>query len=532
MFTLGGPASLAVQPYPKSGEPQTSTLSVWADNPSEDLENGSFNGYYTVTFDLSGLKDVVDVEFGETGSANCEVRENVAVCEDFGVWPGRNSVADLELTAAPDSANGDSGTMKVTAEAEGATFTSYSTEISVGGPDLVVERLPDMQDLKPGDEYAAPIAFANNGTQSADGVLLSLRVTHGLAFSDRYGNCEYSEGEGPGSAPASLALCRFEGTFEPGSVHALEEPFGFEATDRALIDIATYRVDADGPGARTALQGEASWTRGSGPELKLKERAGLRAADLDPWNNFGEMTVRTENTADFAMYGDSVDGAEGETVKAEVGFKNNGPAWVAALRSGEPIATVDVRVPEGATVTGKPEACRGVTADGGYLEKQLGAPRYFCRTTMIVMEDETFALPFELRIDKVVADATGEVAFPTEGPWSTPMTFDPQKENNSARLVLNGTGEEATSGGSDSAGTGNEGDDDTSGGTDAQAAGGQAGGAGTGDGDGDAAGGLALTGAGGVLLGVGAAVVALAVGGALYLSSRRRSAVTEDAAAA
>ncbi|MEK8144560.1 hypothetical protein NKH18_31290 [Streptomyces sp. M10(2022)] len=143
--------------------------------------------------------------------------------------------------------------------------------------------------------------------------------------------------------------------------------------------------------------------QGNGPELTLR-KAGPAAlgADPEPGDNQREADFRTENTADFTATGAEARGAVGETVTATVGFRNEGPAWIGNIRSGEPVAVLDLTVPEGAEVTGKPDSCQGVTAGGEYREKQLGAPRYVCETSMTVRDGARTGLPFDLKITELV----------------------------------------------------------------------------------------------------------------------------------
>ncbi|MER5279703.1 peptidase [Streptomyces sp. NPDC002809] len=536
-FTLGGPAETALHPYPATGAPQKATLGFTVDNPSVDEENGTFADEYTVRFDLSGIAGVADVSFSKEGSADCRTTGTTAVCTDWGIFPGLSTFADLELTAAKGSEDGDAGTIEVTAEAQGITFRSFSAHVGIGGPDLSMKRLPFKTKLKPGDSQPVPVTFTNNGTRAAEGVLLTLRHTRGMAFTERYRNCEYSEAElGMGSPGAwTTALCSFDGSYEPGATYTLAEPPSIKATTRAFYDSFVYGITEDGSAARTAERAGARYSSGEGAALTLREAPTTRSADLEPGDNQQDVDFRTTNSADFAAYGARAGGAAGDSVDVTVGFRNRGPAWIGYIRSGEDVATVDVTVPEGATVVGKPSSCRGVTADGAYRENQKAAPRYFCSTPMSVREDADFALPFKLKIDKVVAGASGKVLVRNTHLAAPALPFDPKPANNTASLVLNGKG--PGSGGSSGAATGGgapgqggpaaTGGSSGSGGT-AGGSGGPAGSSstgtttGSGSGSGGATGGaLASTGSTSLMTG-GAALVALAAGGVLCTVSRRR----------
>jgi hypothetical protein len=145
-----------------------------------------------------------------------------------------------------------------------------------------------------------------------------------------------------------------------------------------------------------------------------------------------------DNTADINVKGSEVSGAVGDQVTATVTVKNRGPAWVASLGAGSSVVLVDVRVPQGTTVVGKPDRCSAVTPDGQWPESQLGAPRYLCRTPIYLWEKDRVDFPFELRIDQVVEGVRGAVSTVEDNP-DVPLTaFDPDLDNNSAAIVVNG----------------------------------------------------------------------------------------------
>ncbi|NUK86988.1 peptidase [Streptomyces lunaelactis] len=528
-FTLSGPAEVGLRPYPASGAPKKSTVDVTVNNPSQDEERGRFEGEYTVSFDFSGLAGIADVRFGETGGSDCTITGTTGICTDYGIRPGLNGVAELEVSAAKGSKLGATGDIKVTGTAEGATFTSHVTKVTVGGPDLVMKRLPLKADLTPGEVQPAPLSFANTGTSAADGILLTVIYSRGMELTQRYSNCEYSEGGEPFVGSWTTALCTFEGSYEAGAVYELDKPLGIRATERAYFDSFIYRVNEDSPQERTAQRGGRTYTPGSGPALTVtKKPVSARSADLDPSDNQQEFDFRTKNTADFVAYGAERIGAVGETVDALIGFRNSGPAWIGYIRSGESVATVDFRVPEGAKVTKKPAGCQALTTGGRPSGLELGAPRYSCDTRASVLDGADFALPFELKIEKAVANATGTVTVRNVQGTDPVLPFDPKTANNTAKFVLNPTdsGSDAggTSGGEDpTGGTEPPVDDEeqTTGGTSEgpATAGGSTGGSSGGD---SAQGGLAATGSG-ALLTAAAAAAALAAGGTLYLAARRRT---------
>ncbi|MCX4711103.1 peptidase [Streptomyces fimicarius] len=537
-LVLGGPAETALYPYPESGAPPQSTVGFTVNNPGGDEEDDEYETEFTVTFDLSGIAGVADTEVKDT--SDCTITGTKAVCKDYGIWAGLRGIDDLLLSAAEGSEMGDSGTITVTGQSKGATFTPFTTKVTIGGPDLIMEQLPFKEQTNPGDKQQAPITFTNRGTRAADGVLLNLVYSRGLDIPERYSNCEYTEDD-----PASrgigwtTALCSVEGSFEVGETYTLATPLTIEATDRAYYDMFVYGIHEDSAAQRTAQRAGAPFERGSGSVLKAvptkakKSAPAARGGDLDPWDNQHEADFRTKNTADFVAYGDKVAGAEGSTVKAEIGFRNEGPAWIGYIRSDEAVATLDFTVPQGATVTAKPDLCRAVTADGGYLEDQKSpAPRYTCTTTPIVKDDGGLDLPFELRIDKGMVGAAGAVT--VRSPWlqDPKLPFDPKPANNTAYLILNGEGDGSDSGGATAGGDGGSGEPSTPptsapdpaespSGTSGPSASTTSGGGAAGT-TGGSGGGLASTGSV-ALIASGTAAAALAAGLLLFTAARRRS---------
>ncbi|MFD4174070.1 peptidase [Streptomyces anulatus] len=536
VFTFGGPAETALHPYPESGKPKSSTVGISLNNPSEDEENGGFGGDFTLTFDLSGVAGVADVKFDGEGNPDCEVTGTKAVCEDWGIWPGLQSAVDLGVTAADGSENGDTGTITVTGQADGATFTPFTTRLTVGGPDLVMERLPFRTELTPGEKQQAPITFANRGTRDADGVLLTLRYSRGLDIPQRYANCEYTvDDPDQPDFGSTTALCSVEGAFEAGATYTLATPLTLEATERAYYDTFLYRIQENSAAQRASQRAGALFERGTGGVLKavpVTKGAAARSTDLNPYDNQQDADFRTENTADFVAYGDQVAGPEGATVKADIGFRNEGPAWIGHIRSGEDVATVDFTVPQGASVTAKPERCRAVTADGKYREDQTSpAPRYVCNTSMTVRDGSGLDLPFELRVDKAMVGASGAVTVRNTWLQNPKLPFDPKPANNTAYLVLNGEGGSG-SGGTTGGGDGGSGEpstpptsapdpekspSDAPGSSASTTSGGSSGTTG------GSGGGLASTGSI-ALIASGTAAAALAAGLVLFTAARRRAA--------
>ncbi|MFC9174762.1 MULTISPECIES: peptidase [Streptomyces] len=435
VYALGGPAETALHPYAEGGgEPKRSTAGITVTRAADEVYEGEF----TVTFDLTGIAGVADAAFDARAGVECApAGPRTTVCTGHGISPGPSTVTDLLLSAAAGSGQGASGTVRVTGEAGGAAFTPYTTKVTVGGPDLVMHKLPFDHEPTPGRKQQAPITFTNRGSRDADGVVLTLRYSRGLDIPQRYSNCAYTA-----DATWTTARCSVPGVFEAGATYTLAAPLTLQATARAYRDIFVYGIHEAGTARRAAAAAAPTTERGPGAVLRavpVKQRPSARSVDLEPGDNEQEADFRTANTADFIAYGDEASGPAGATVTARLGFRNDGPAWIGYLRSGETVAAVDFTVPQGATVTSAPKGCRGVTAEGAYREdRQAPAPRYVCPTPATVREGGGLDLSFGLRIDKVLSGAAGSVTVRGPGLRAPGLPFDPKPGNNTARVVLNG----------------------------------------------------------------------------------------------
>ncbi|MFC9583737.1 peptidase [Streptomyces yangpuensis] len=439
VFTLAGPAEIGLRPHPgqNGGGPQKTLVEFRLVNDTAS----AFDRQSTFTIDLSGLKGIADVALAKQQGSDCALTEAAVTCKRPALWKGETSVVDLDLRAAAGSKAGATADLTVTGKAEGATFKAATTKVRVGGPDLVLERAALKEEQKPGDKQNLSIVFANQGTEPVRGVVLEMRTTHGIDLLEQYDNCSYSEDTGAGrplNPGWSTVQCLLEGEYEPGSVYGVDGPLTLKAAPHAFADTLTYAVYADGHQPKA---GATSKKPAGGKKLAVQKRAAAGASaqsvDLDPWNNLQEFDFRTKNSADLVAWPVALAGAAGETVKADFGFRNNGPAWVAYLRPGESVARTDIVLPAGTKATKVPADCQGVNADGTAREQALGAPRYFCSTGHVVGEREKFSYPFELKIEQVVANAAGSVSV---GQWTPQGTkgqpWDPNHANDKASVVI------------------------------------------------------------------------------------------------
>ncbi|MDX3235910.1 hypothetical protein PV392_09475 [Streptomyces sp. ME03-5709C] len=493
-----------------SDEPQV-TLRLAAPGSDEPGDDGVIpvvhQGPYTIKIDASGLAGVAAVKLP------CGAKGLTAVCNGYEINAGEtyNEIGDIRLAVDADSAAGDFGTIKVTGEGEGVDFAPLTIDVLVGGPELRGRELAEPKGFAAGDTYQAPVGFRNTGGMAADGTVLHYHGSRGLSFPGSYGNCAYKQvSDGSLLHQGTDAICTFTGTYKAGTAYTLSEPLKVRTADFALYDIFDYGFSAVGAKKAKALMEDDGYTPGTGAPLTLQELPGAPAGD---YTRNSQIDLPSGNTYDLVLTGASARGKAGDTVKAEIGFRNDGPAWISSLRSGgEPIGFT-VTVPEGAKVTRSPERCNPATLDEGVTG-------YLCWVQTPLLEKTKLSFPFELRIDKVVENAKGKVALPA---WNNPA--EPEQSNNTAWIVLNGTGDDGDGSQGSSGGPSatpspgpSASDDPTSGSAGTSGSGGDP------ASGGDSGGGLALTGAGGALLLGGSAALALGLGAVIIVFVRRRSA--------
>ncbi|MGW8503172.1 LPXTG cell wall anchor domain-containing protein [Streptomyces sp. CLCI03] len=528
VFTLAGPAGIGLRPHPgKSGEPQKSSVEFRIVNDSTK----TFDRPSTFTIDLGALKGVADVALAKGREKDCTLTAATVTCRRWGLWTGESTVVKLDLSAADGSKVGATADLTLTGTAEGATFKAATTKVRVGGPDLVLDRARLKAEQKPGDRQNLSIIFANEGTDPVDGVVLEIRTTHGIDLVEQYDNCSYSEDNTAGrpwNTGWSTVQCLLEGEYEPGALYGVDGSLTLKAAPHAFMDGLTYAVYAAGEQPKAAVAKNRASAAGNklaaakqAPKApKAAARSAQQAPDLDPWNNIQEFDFTTRNTADLVATGVSLTGKAGDTVDVDLGFRNNGPAWVADLRHGDAVARTDIVIPAGARVTKVPAGCKGVAADGSDREQALGAPRYFCTTGHVVGEKETFAYPFQLKIEKAVVDAKGSITVGREKPrGTTGQPWDPNHGNDTAALVINAKGAgpnptPTTSGTTTASPTPTGSATATASATPTTPA--------TGTGVTTNGGGLASTGSSAQAIALGGAVL-LAVGGGLFVAFRRKA---------
>ncbi|MER5931670.1 hypothetical protein [Streptomyces sp. NPDC002054] len=327
---------------------------------------------------------------------------------------------------------------------------------SAAGPDLAVHELPlRTTGLKPGDRQSALFAFTNRGTVAANGVQLVVKGTRGLEFVERYRNCRTVAGTWD-----AVTTCTFPGSYEAGASYRLSGPLTLRAAERAQDEElvygfhpapATAAFGQEPTGGTTlglaaaATAAEPATAAAPAPAAPAAQSGRFSADDTDPGNNTRRARLRVANTADFAAVGATVAGRVGDTVRAEVGYRNRGPAWAGSPDAPKPVpyALVEVVVPRGARAVATPPGCTelGAVRPPGTDPK---AQVFRCGSRTAVREDEVRTFAFTLKIEQAQADSAGRVSvgpYETDGNPLRSHTTDPKGDNNTSALVLHsGTG--------------------------------------------------------------------------------------------
>ncbi|GAA3798556.1 hypothetical protein GCM10022403_035430 [Streptomyces coacervatus] len=402
---IQAPYEQTVTVAPDGGAAQYRSLSLglYHDNDNFTVTAGR------LTVDVSGLAGVADVSW----PANCTPNDagTVAVCDTGNVPTRYSAQVQLKVRAAAGAAVGAQGAIEYSATATGGpdgTLTapqgSAETSVTVGsGPDLGITTPQDVTDVALGTNLTVPFSVTNTGNETAHGFSVQMWATYGLDVVTRYPQCTYTEPDPNGDyTPMTHVTCSFDTEVAPGATVELPEPLHLAVTDHALYERFDYEVEPTGD-----------------------------TTDLDTSDNARSWHITAANTADFAVHGTEVSGAAGDTVTAGFRFVNRGPAWVGNVSSGDPVATIDYYLPEGTTATSVPDTCRSAWTSGD--DPAIG--HYACTLPLWAKPNLKVAFPFQLHIDRVVPDATGQVVVHPHSDASS--NFDPNTKNNTAQVVVN-----------------------------------------------------------------------------------------------
>ncbi|WP_433653252.1 LPXTG cell wall anchor domain-containing protein [Micromonospora zamorensis] len=452
----------------------------------------------TVTYDYRDLNGVVDIK-PDTSTWGCESPQaGILACTDpFEIdlyeW-AYGGLFNVAMTPTAKAADGDTGNLKVTVSAEGLAPASHTAKLRIGeGVDLAAPGEETKISSTPGGTFSAPLTLSNAGNTDAKGAVAIFDLDYSIRPDKQYSNCTYEEGwlrtcsfsevTAAGEArSASLSYTLGKDTYAPGNEYGGYNWMTIAEFEdfNAYLQAGGYSVGQPGKGPVLSL-----------PEVPSKVAARGFQADTDPMNNWSSMTIKVngKNGADLVAVGDQLTGKAGDVVTATLGVRNDGPAALDFGRSGTPVTKVDIAVPAGTTAVKVPDACAPLNGDEQDWENagKPGAKLYRCYPDIFIGVGEEQTVEIGLRIDKVIANASGTVTINAKCECEG-FTEDLKPANDIAKILVNAAG---GTGGGDS-----------------------------GDGNGDG-GGLPVTGQStGLIAGLGALLLAAGVGG--YLVAKRR----------
>jgi hypothetical protein len=486
-----GPTELTLPLGPAGGANPAKPVTIWLTHHNQ---RGPARGRLSV--DTAGLAGVAEV----TWPAACAPAADGtgAQCDVTFLPRGENNKIVLSVRAAHGAPDGATGTIAFTGRAVGLADVRGTTGVTVAAqPDIFLHGVPRTTNVKPGDTAALPFALTNLGGVQDTGSILRINPSHGLDAVGRHSNCEYEEAGTADHPHASWIICVLD-PVAAGGTAAYAQGLPFLAAPDGLIEDADFGLE---PYSRAALDAQReghTMTPGTGPALAPEGAGGPDGPDGgDTW---ADAKINVDNVAEFSLSAPGLKGAKGAVVSAGVTLTNHGPAWYADSWNERPAAEVDFRPPPGTTVVGAYEDCLGFDKNGRPLDFGVPGVLYKCTEPFHFRAGQSATKVFELRIDKVIRNATGTGFIPSD----YVMPYDRDSANNSVKVVLN-----ASAGGGAGTGSGNGGSSSGSSGSAIGGTGTATGGAGAGGDAGGGTGGTSGSPTGGDLAATGGDPVAL-----------------------
>ncbi|MEU5932759.1 LPXTG cell wall anchor domain-containing protein [Micromonospora sp. NPDC047187] len=406
---------------------------------------------YTIKVDRSKVYGFADVE---SSGDNCTESGAILTCkvEDQDDDGSYLNLVSLVVRAKADAKPDQKGELSFTVTPDGKSGSaSYSSTVEIGeGVDLTTNESLELKGA-PGATLKAPFQVTNRGEVPAKDAVLYVVGADGLQPSKRYENCEYTEGPLHDFA----FVCRFDTTIGENSSFRLDDSFGFTVpadswAPNAFGGFSTWFTPADWDEYRSVAELPAKLgPNGTEGELKLEPVMNLRSrqTDVNPLDNstWVDLQVTGDQRADVAARGATVTGDVGATVALTVGYVNNGPAAVNAGGGESPWIGTTVTLPKGVTAVRASENCFD-SEDDGWEPGKPGARVYRCFVDGSIKKGEKVDYEFQVRIDQA-GDQAGEVTLRTGHEETEIKDLNPA--NDTAQILVNGGGDGGQGGGDD-----------------------------------------------------------------------------------
>ncbi|MFI6941154.1 hypothetical protein ACIBI4_17905 [Streptomyces sp. NPDC050418] len=409
----------------KRGVSPTGGTRIWLD--PQPAEGRASQAGVTLEVDASDLDGIVqlrtrracgDHAFGDTLTLTCDLGTLTA---------GKRNVVDaVYIEAVHGVKRGSHGEIRYTFSAPGAKDVTYTSELSIEGPDLRPRIEPLHDGLKPGAPHRFKPRLFNAGRSTARGFGVTFAGATHFSFPAQYRNCRTS---------GHAMNCWFDQELEPGTAYEFADPVTVDVPEHVMTSEFTYKPylpglvgeEVNGMNGDPGLQ---QWRTGSGPELKVR-RIEAPAQTFTDRFNLGKVTVRTTQTSDLQVSADPVVGTTGSTATAEFRVHNAGPGRMTrtALR---------IAVPEGLSViepTPPPDPDNELEWE---WECVVNAPgEVICNPDRALDPGDSWQTSLEFRIDRRVRDAKGllQVVHSPERPAN-----DVKPADNTAPIEVRATG--------------------------------------------------------------------------------------------
>lgn len=355
--------------------------------PVEIRNDGDLATDVVVTFDAGDVPEAFDVDM-PGADQGCAAVGDVVRCVLAELAFGETHTYTFGVAAAAGAPAAAEGAMRVSSTAGNAP-QEYSTTIGLAlvaaGIDLalapVVPTPPGYWSVDPGKSVDVPVTVRNDGGVTAMGVVLQIDTHADDASNDMiqlvapYDNCTVD-------AESHHLSCAFDIAAGPGETFAIDPATPIRA-----------RINSVAPGnnsysATVAVRAaDLSFAKSTGHVARLVPLRAAMAADLNDYDNDQVLTIAVEGlrAAESVAVGATVTGDIGGSGTLAVGFRNNGPAAVAAREGNGGGARV--RLPAGLEVT---RACDGCMLVSG-LE-------YTCPTSGFILPGTTEWCRFDVTI--------------------------------------------------------------------------------------------------------------------------------------
>ncbi|WP_157856246.1 hypothetical protein [Actinacidiphila yeochonensis] len=429
VVTLEQPAPAAVAPAGTTGT--ADTVQPYFDfrttGPLDNVEA-------TLTIDATQLATIAHVTFSD----NCTVTQYVATCDEWLYDPqGSSSTVgagtQMTIEALPGATVGSAADYTVSGTSDGATIVGAQGSVEIGGPAYSQGQPKNLTGLAVGSVVTVPARFTNIGDRPADSTQVLLMASPGLGFTKHYANCEYSTDDS--STEVEEALCTIPGQVLPGERAAVSPAPRVRVESSAYYTYLDTMIAPTGDAGIRSTTASRQWTQGTGDELTLKVITPGTATDAPSGtvalamtgehSDYRSASLQADNTADFAVTGDSATAAQGDTVTMHFSMANNGPATI-FYRSGDTMA-VTASIPPGTHVVSSSSNCRRTSGSA-----------YTCYGASIITPAGTVAdFSITLQVDQVIPGAQGSVAMAWSPDGSYRPPFDTDASDDSAALTLN-----------------------------------------------------------------------------------------------